>query len=306
VTVRAPAKVNLTLRILERRPSGFHDLETLFQAVALHDDLVVRRRPEQGVALRVRGADVGPPADNLVTRAATAFLEAAGGNGSVDLEGVEIELVKRIPAGAGLGGGSSDAGATLRALAALFPGLVPTARLRSLAADLGSDVPFFTGTAGLALGRGRGERLTPLAPLPPAPVLLALPPVHVATGGAYAALARFRAEAGGETPKPHFADDGTDVPRSWAEVAARAVNDFEPVIAPAHPEVARAGAALRATGPLFSLLSGSGAALFAVYADDAAAEAARIAAEAACPGVAFLVTRTLERLPALNESAFPA
>ncbi|MEQ9569717.1 MAG: 4-(cytidine 5'-diphospho)-2-C-methyl-D-erythritol kinase [Longimicrobiales bacterium] len=300
VRVRAPAKVNLALRILGRRPSGFHDLETVFQAVDLCDDLVVRTRTAPGVGLVVHGADVGPPADNLVVRAAEAFLAAAGGEG-----GVEVELTKRIPAGAGLGGGSSHAGATLRALDALWPGAVAGPALRAIAADLGSDVPFFLGEAGRALGRGRGEVLTPLAPLPPAVLVLGLPPVHVATGPAYGALARARAAGGGRVPPPLYRRDAGDVPTDWAGVAAGAVNDFEATVTASSPPVARALAALRDAEPRFALLSGSGAAVFAVYDDEAAAERRRGRAAAACPDTTFVTATTLARMPGLNGPGAP-
>lgn len=295
VRVRAPAKINLALRILGRRPSGFHDLETVFQAVDLCDEVRVRLRSAPGVGLEVHGADVGPPADNLVVRAATAFFRAAGVEG-----GVEVQLTKRIPAGAGLGGGSSDAGATLRALAALRPGAVDPEGLHALAADLGSDVPFFLGEAGRALGRGRGEVLTSLPPLPPAPVVVGLPPVHVATGPAYGALARARLAAGGPPPPPLYRGDAVDLPHDWAGVAAGAVNDFEPTVAAAFPPVARALEALRATDARFALLSGSGAAVFAVYDDAGSAERGRAAAAAACSESTFGAVSTLAALPALN------
>lgn len=300
VRVRAPAKVNLALRILGRRSSGFHDLETVFQAVDLCDELAVRPREAPGVDLVVHGADVGPPADNLVARAARAFFEAAGIEG-----GVEIRLTKRIPAGAGLGGGSSDAGATLRALASLWAGAVDDERLLAIGAALGSDVPFFVGAAGRALGRGRGEVLTPLPALPPAVLVLGLPPVHVATGPTYGALAATRADAASPLPPPLYAPDGHDVPATWDEVAAGAVNDFEAVVTVGFPAVGRALEALRAAGPRFALLSGSGAAVFGVYDDGAAAERGRERAAAACPESTFVLAPTLHALPALNRPGAP-
>lgn len=295
--VRAPAKVNLTLRVLGRRPSGYHDIETLFQAVDLCDELVVAKATQPGVEVVVHGADVGPLADNLVTRAARAVLAAGGLS-----EGVAIALEKRIPAGAGLGGGSSDAGATLRALNELFPGVVSPAGLLAIAGSLGSDVPFFVGTEGLARGQGRGEVLTPLPALPPAYVVLGLPPVQVATAAAYGALARAREAKGASVDAAPRPSGGAG---SWPDIARSATNDFEPVIAAAHPPVARALSALRATHPLFALLSGSGAAVFGVYVDAREADAARSAAADACPDVTFRTVTTLEALPGLNPAGSP-
>lgn len=310
VRAQAPAKINLTLRILGRRASGFHDLETLFQAVDLYDDLHICTRPTPGVSLEVSGADVGPADDNLVVRAARAFLA----EGSID-KGLSIRLLKRIPAGAGLGGGSSDAGATLRALRELFPGAVPSERLADLAAELGSDVPFFVGDAGLALGRGRGEILRPLPPLPEAHLVLGCPPVHVATAEAFGALARERARARGDEGEaeggkgaaargggagrtgPCLADP---LPARWAEVAELAGNDFEATVVRDHPLVGRALDTLRATRPVFALLSGSGSAVFALHAGAPEADRAWAAASQACPGVRFLRARTLSALPGLN------
>lgn len=301
VRVRAPAKVNLALRILGRRPSGFHDLETLFQAVDLCDDLVVRVMPGEGIELDVSGADVGPAEDNLVVRAARAFLR----EGSIET-GLSIRLAKRIPAGAGLGGGSSDAGATLRGLQAMFPGAVADERMADLAAALGSDVPFFVGRAGLALGRGRGEVLHSLPPLAEGHLVIGCPPVHVATAEAFGALARERAMgtttmpggASGRARTPFFGADSP--PTQWSEVAELAVNDFQPMVVRDYPLVGQALDGLRATEPIFALLSGSGSAVFAVYPDASAADRATAAASKACPHVPFVRARTLSALPGLN------
>ena len=297
VRAKAPAKINLTLRILGRRASGFHDLETLFQAVDVYDDLVLGTTLTPGVALEVSGADVGPAHDNLVVRAARAFLA----EGPVAM-GLSIRLVKRIPAGAGLGGGSSDAGATLRALQELFPGAVPRERIATIAAELGSDVPFFVGEAGLALGRGRGEVLRPLPPLAEAHLVIGCPPVHVATSEAFAALARDREREGGRASEGHaerplLADP---LPTRWAQVAELAGNDFEPTVVRDYPLVGQALDTVRATRPVFALLSGSGSAVFGLYADGPAADRAWADASEACPGVRFLRARTLSTLPGLN------
>lgn len=292
VEVLAPAKVNLHLRILARRPDGFHELDTVFQAVGLTDRLRLARTPEAGVRLQVRGADLGPPEQNLVMRAARGFVDRVPVAG-----GVRIELEKGIPAGAGLGGGSSDAAATIRALESLFEvALSPDGRL-ALAAELGSDVPFFLGPGGRALGQGRGERLIPLPPLPPAWLVLGLPPVHVATGPAYELLARSR--QGTDVGHP----PGTGPVSEWYQVARQAVNDFEPVVAAAYPAVARALEAVRVAGPLLALLSGSGGAVFAVHLGRAAAEQAAAEARRAAPDVPFVVAPTLDELPPVTRVA---
>ncbi len=285
VSVEAPAKINLFLRVLGRREDGFHDLETLFQAVALFD-LLVLTRTDGDVALEVDGPDLGPPESNLALRAARAFHAATGAPG-----GVRIVLTKKIPAGAGLGGGSSDAAAVLRGLEALHPGVIARRDLARIAAELGSDVPFFLGSSTLALGTGRGERLEPLPTLGERPLALVLPPVHVPTSTAYGALSVQRESGFG--PGEGERRLGAWAPESWEQVAVRAHNDFETVVPLLHPEVGKALAALSATGGRPTLLSGSGAACFALYPDPSKARGAarRLESELGWPTP---VTHTLE------------
>jgi 4-diphosphocytidyl-2-C-methyl-D-erythritol kinase len=284
----APAKINLWLRVLGRRADGFHDLDTLFQAVDLSDEVEVVRRGS-GVALSVEGPDLGPIERNLAFRAARAFFDRLEGGAGAG--GVEIRLRKRIPAGAGLGGGSSDAGAVLRCLDRMWSRPFPPGVLAELGGSLGSDVPFFLGRAALARGRGRGELLDPLPPLPEGHLVLVLPPVHVATGPAYGALARARgAHSTGPAAPP------LGFPATWTELGARAVNDFETVVPGAHPQVAASLEALREAGAWPALLSGSGGACFGFVADRAQCEhvAGEVSQRLGWPAVP---ARTLDRLP---------
>ncbi|MGH7126349.1 MAG: hypothetical protein ACREFI_18385, partial [Stellaceae bacterium] len=159
VQVAAQAKVNLRLRILAREADGYHQIETIFLRLELAD--VVRLRRASTPSLDVTGdataAAVGPVEQNLAWRALQSYAEAAGTS-----NGYAIELEKRIPVGGGLGGGSADAGAVLRGLDAMSTSPLGEAALLRLAAELGADVPFLTGTQPCALGWGRGERLLPL------------------------------------------------------------------------------------------------------------------------------------------------
>jgi 4-diphosphocytidyl-2-C-methyl-D-erythritol kinase len=288
--VAAPAKVNLLLRVLRRRPDGFHELATVFQAVSLSDEVEVELGGI-GVGLAVEGAELGPPEENLAVRAVRAFQEAAGGP-----EHVQVRLRKEVPAGAGLGGGSSDAAAVLRALQRLTGSPLEDADLLRLGAGLGSDVPFFLGPSPLAAATGRGERLRPWSPLPPAWLVLVLPPVHVSTAAAYAALAEARAAR-----EPSDSGEGSAVlprePAGWDEVVGWMENDFEAVVPGRHPPVDRALAALRETGDRRVLLSGSGGACFALVSggEEGARRAARSAARAL--GWPVRAVRTLARLP---------
>ena len=270
VTLDAPAKVNLRLRVLAREVSGYHSLETVFCAVSLCDRVEVRRA-RGGVRLRVAGEiDTGPPEDNLVVRAARAFADAAG----VPPE-AEILLRKRIPAGAGLGGGSSDAASTLRALNRLHDQPLDRGRLLEVAGGLGSDVPFFLCGSTLALGWGHGERLLALPPLPRRSVLLAWPPRGRSTRMAYEKLSLDpRAAARAEVLS-------ADELSSWEGVAALAANDFAADAVEYDPGTGTVLDALRDHGATVALLSGSGAAVFGIFADAERSVSAAVDVEAA-------------------------
>jgi 4-diphosphocytidyl-2-C-methyl-D-erythritol kinase len=253
---RAPAKVNLFLRVLARETDGFHGIETLFCRISLADDVEAARREEPGVTLDAGGAELGPAADNLAVRAARLVLEATGNR-----FGVHLRLVKRIPVRAGLGGGSSDAAAALVATNALARNAIPRHELLQLAARLGSDVPFFLSGAPLALGWGHGERLLRLPPLPAAPALLLTPPVPIATPDAYAWI---------DEARPHGLRRGAvalelDGLRTWGDIGRMAGNDFESAVFGRHGQVRAAFEALAGTHPLVCRMSGSGSTLFAVY-----------------------------------------
>ncbi|MBA4070303.1 MAG: 4-(cytidine 5'-diphospho)-2-C-methyl-D-erythritol kinase [Gemmatimonas sp.] len=263
----AQAKVNLSLRILAREESGFHQIETVFQRLALADVVTVREAGSRSLDVRfsegARAVDLGPVEQNLAWRAADAYAAVAGSP-----RGWAIEIEKRIPVGGGLGGGSADAAAVLRALDALAPRSLGTAALVDIAARIGADVAFLVSPSELALAWGRGERMLDLPPLAAAPVLLVVPDFGVHTGQAYAALAAHRAaghpQAGAAWRSPRSIG-------SWSAVAADAVNDFEPVVFEQHPALATLRAQLAALPTtVLALMSGSGSTLFAVQERDAA------------------------------------
>ncbi len=286
--VMAPAKVNLGLRILAREASGFHQLETVFLALEMGDTLRVEVGGD-GISLSVDGPPTGPLEKNLVHRAARAFMDRLGERG-----GLKIRLSKRIPVQGGLGGGSSDAAATLKALSALFPGAVEEAELWRMAGDLGSDVPFFLSRYPMALAWGRGERLLPLLPLPGAWVVLALPPLSVSTPEAFAALAEERSLQGSARRAGSL---GLEDLGSWAGLASLAENDFEAVVFRRFPLLGRIRAVMEEASPTLSLLSGTGASLFAVFLDKGAAEAGMEGLQASFPETRFVLTRSLEKWP---------
>jgi 4-diphosphocytidyl-2-C-methyl-D-erythritol kinase len=256
VTMPAHAKLNLFLRVLSRDTDGFHGIETLFCLVSLADVLRAERREGRGVTIDVSGGEAGPAGENLAARAAAMVLDATGNRFAVHLS-----LEKRVPIGAGLGGGSSDAAAGLQLVNHLAGDAVPRHELLQFAARLGSDVPYFLSGAPLALGWSRGERLLRLPPLPTAPALLLSPPIPVKTAEAYGWLDSTRQT---EHRRGALALD-LDVLTRWGDVGRMAGNDFESPVFGRIPAIRSAFEALVGTAPLVCRMSGSGSTLFAVY-----------------------------------------
>jgi len=258
--VTAPAKINLFLRVLARETGGYHQIETAFALLELADTIELERTPGD-VTLEVEagGPDPGPAADNLAVRAAQAVLGATGSR-----FGVAIRLTKRIPVRSGLGGGSSDAAATLHAVNALAGHAVPQPELLHLAARLGADVAFFASRAPLALAWGRGERLFRLPPLPPAPALVAIPPIAIATPDAYRWWDETHPESAARGP---VLLDARAL-ATWGSVGRLGGNDFEIPVFGRHPELRALYERVAATHPLWVRLCGSGSAVAAVYRSD--------------------------------------
>ncbi len=260
VEVAANAKINLHLRVLARESNGYHQIETLFLRVGLSD--VVRvARTDGSRSLDVTGdvdlAALGPAERNLAWRAAESYCAATGLTG-----GFAIAVEKHIPIGGGLGGGSADAGAVLRALDAMNPSPIGLAGCLELATPLGADVPFLTGGHAYALAWGHGERMLPLKPPPRRRVLLVVPPFGVNTGDAYAWLDE-RHAGESESSQSHVFDDRSL--QEWDVFAGFATNDLEAVVATRHPVIAEALAYLRGTPNCqVARMSGSGSTLFVI------------------------------------------
>ena len=251
IRLPAPAKINLHLEVLGRRPDGFHALETVFQTIELADDLEIAIEPGEGVRLACSDPTIPADASNLVWRAAAAVQARRPGLGLV-----AIALDKRIPHGAGLGGGSSDAASTLLALNHLLEEPLAMDELAEIALALGSDVPFFL-VGGTAHATGRGEELTALPELPRTPVTVLMPAAMLPTPAVFRAMTD--AERGPRTPRG----------AAWAAWAASATpeellhNRLTGAASRLCPEVAELLAWLGARG-VPHLLSGSGAACFAL------------------------------------------
>jgi 4-diphosphocytidyl-2-C-methyl-D-erythritol kinase len=256
--VRALAKINLDLRVLGKRPDGYHELRTIFQTISLADTIDIGFAPGRRTAIEIEDPLQIP--SNLAGKAAESALEALGISGHVS-----IRLAKQIPMGAGLGGGSSDAAAVLLALPVLSGRGLPLPRLYQLAAALGSDVPFFL-LGGTAAGIGRGSELFPLPDSPRRAGLLVAPEVHVSTAEAYRRLSpRLTAELQ-ESRIVSFQSLVWD-----RGVPDNPCNDFEAVVFEQHGQLADLKRRLVRTGASPVLMSGSGSAIFGLFRGRAAA-----------------------------------
>jgi 4-diphosphocytidyl-2-C-methyl-D-erythritol kinase len=272
-TADAPAKINLHLAVHARRPDGYHALTTVFQTIGLADRLLLETY-DGPLRLRCPGSDAPEDETNLVLRAARGL---AGELGRRTPDGLRFTLEKRVPAQAGLGGGSADAVAAMRLLCAAWDVAATPDLLIRVGRTLGSDVPFFA-LGGTVLGKGRGDELTPLALLPPLDCVIVRPPFGVATADAYRWLSESRAAA----PPTAEAFEPPARAEAWLPALAGCRNDFEPVVAARHPEIAETVTALRAAGAVLAMMSGSGSAVFGLFerTDDAARAAAPFASRA--------------------------
>ena len=282
--LRAPAKINLGLRILGRRADGYHLLDSVFLPLEWADELELTDAPEGQVRFELAGAptpDVPAGEKNLAVRAARAFREAAGPG-----PGVAIRLDKQLPSGAGLGGGSSDAAAVLRGLAAREPGALSREALAALALELGADVPFFLDPRPTRV-TGIGERIEPLDAIRPLSLLLVRAGPRLASADVFRAFDLFD---GGSRPAASLTPGGAEptIRPLWAlreegglvqagpQLRGLLHNDLEPVAGSLHPEVAQLRREIEESGALAAAMSGSGPVVYGLFADDGSAEAAAV------------------------------
>ncbi|MDR0310157.1 MAG: 4-(cytidine 5'-diphospho)-2-C-methyl-D-erythritol kinase [Acidobacteriota bacterium] len=262
---RSFAKINLALAVLGRRPDGYHNIETVFQAIDLSDELDFRPSPE--ISLICEGLPDVSEKDNIVWKAASLLAERIG-----ERRGAAITLRKKIPSGAGLGGGSGNAAAALLGLRRFWNSDVSDAELCAIASELGSDVPFFL-MGGAALGKGRGEILAALPDFQPEHLAVVFPGISVSTASAYRALNLDLTSADSDHRIQRFlglAENGS----SWR---AGIFNDFETAVLPAHPEITEAKSFLEKQGAISTLLSGSGSSVFGFFFSEESARAAAVA-----------------------------
>lgn len=271
VRVHAPAKINRSLEILGRRPDGYHTVRTELQAIALRDTITCTA-VDGPMAIACDDPHCPTDESNLVWRAAEEVWRAAKRRGRPT--GVRVALAKRVPMQAGLGGGSSDGAAALRALAFFWRLRLSADTLHGLARELGADVPFFLG-GGSALGAARGDRLTSLADPPRQSVVIVVPPFGVGTAEAY----RWWDEDHGRTGR--------------ARPDGRPGNDLQGPVAARHPAIARLVRQLARLGARQAAMSGSGSAVFGLFESPRAAAAAGLSL--ARGRLQVHVTRTLSR-----------
>jgi 4-diphosphocytidyl-2-C-methyl-D-erythritol kinase len=277
VNVSSFAKVNLDLRVLHRRPDGFHEIRSLFHTISLADRMEIAFSEGQSLELRTKCPGVNlPEEENLAHRAARIFAE------HVNLRGqLHISIEKKIPLGGGLGGGSTNAASVLLALPALTRMPIALPELLELAARLGSDVPFFM-QGGSAIALGRGEELYPAPDFPSLFGLLVAPGIAVSTPEAYRSLARGTESAASARIMREFSSLFVAVAAAAAKWCSRwdgsnfGVNDFEAPVFLAHPSLLSWKSKLKSAGAIHAMMSGSGSSVFGLFrSGDAARKAAK-------------------------------
>jgi 4-diphosphocytidyl-2-C-methyl-D-erythritol kinase len=260
------AKINLALSVLGRRTDGYHDIQTIFQSIRLHDELEFRDSAQ--LQLQCENFPDIRPEDNLVWKAASLLASTLA-----EKRGVSITLKKRIPAGAGLGGGSSNAAVTLLALRRFWSIEMSDSDLSALAAKLGSDVPFFL-NGGTALGVGRGEIIHSLPDILPEHMVVIFPGIHVYTAEAYRSPNLGLTSSTEDLRIQRFFGQVQDGKRALTGI----FNDFEVSILAAYPGILEAKSFLESQGAIVSMLSGSGSSVFGFFSDEESASAAARAA----------------------------
>jgi 4-diphosphocytidyl-2-C-methyl-D-erythritol kinase len=269
--VRAYAKINLGLHVLGKRSDGYHSIETVFRLINLYDELEMVQY-DQGIHFSSNDPSLATDRTNLCIQAANLLRDLTGCH-----TGVEMRLTKRIPIGAGLGGGSSDAAATLRGLTKLWSLDISTEELQTISASLGSDVPFFF-TGQTAYATGRGEVLERMVLPLPYSILVATPRIHVSTAWAYSSLRLNPA-----LERPNLRELLSAGVRDPSVLRKELTNDFEETVFQKYPEIRKIKEKLLAGGAELALMSGSGSSAFGLFssADIAKDIASTLSAECA-------------------------
>lgn len=261
-TEKAYAKLNISLDVTEKRADGFHEMVMVNQSVSLADDVTVTLTDDGAVRARTSFSFIPGDERNLAVKAAMRYLKEIGDTAT----GAQIEIEKRIPVGAGMGGGSADAAAVLRAMNALFDHRLSGERLLEISGDVGSDVPFCV-MGGTALAEGRGERLTPLPPLPECALVILKPEFAISTPELFKKLDMLRTHHHPDTAGIIAALNAGEL----LPVCRRMFNVFEGVDDRRMREETELKNALLDEGALGAVMTGTGSAVFGIFADENAA-----------------------------------
>ena len=265
IEVKAFAKLNLSLDVLGRLENGYHEMKMVMQTASLCDDVSIRLTQDGEITVQSNFGFLPRDGNNIAAKAARGFFAAADMPGA----GADITLRKRIPVGAGLGGGSADAAAVLRGLNALCPAPLDGAALEALGETLGSDVPFCV-RGGTRLAVGRGERLLPAPEMPPCGIVICKPRFSIRTPDLFARIDSRRSRIHPDTDGLLAAMAAGDLPG----VARRMYNVFEDVLPRSCSEIGAIKHALLDAGALGAVMTGTGSAVFGLFPDLACAEAA--------------------------------
>jgi 4-diphosphocytidyl-2-C-methyl-D-erythritol kinase len=260
ITFKSHAKVNIGLQVLNKRPDGYHNLNTIFQELEFHD-VVTLEKIERGCELTSNDKNFPLDSTNTCAKAYTAILGQFP-----DFGGIKVHVEKMIPQGAGLGGGSSNGATVLKGINNLYGLGLSSKDLQGFGVRIGADVPFFI-EGGTQLGEGIGEKLSPINIKLDSTVLLVIPTTFISTEWAYKEL---KNALEGRVDKANFAD----LFRSDIIPFELFKNDFERIVIPAHPKIGKIKDALIENGAQFASLSGSGSTVFGMFDEDTAAKAA--------------------------------
>jgi 4-diphosphocytidyl-2-C-methyl-D-erythritol kinase len=292
---RAFAKINLFLRVTGRRPDGYHELDSIFVPVSISDRITIEVRPTviSSVTLRCNVASLGEVPTNLASRAAHSFLNAFGIRAHV-----RIDLDKTIPTGAGLGGGSSDAGTVLRMLTSMMSSMLAESsnideRLHQVAVALGADVPFFLNPRPSRV-TGIGERIEGLDKFPSLHLVILVPPIEVPTASVFKALTR----EGWSGAAP---EAGIDQILRGEVSTKHLVNDLEAPAMKLFPQIAQLKVLLQECGAMAASMSGSGGAVFGLFPDAQAAERGAMALRIKAPEARVFAAKSLRAPPLLQD-----
>ena len=265
ITIKAPAKINLGLDVLRKREDGYHEVHMIMQTVALFDELTFEKTEKQGITLATNHETIETDERNLIVKAAKLFLEYF----SIE-QGLNIYLKKQIPVAAGMAGGSTDAAATLLAMAQLLEVQTDKETLCKLGVKIGADVPYCI-LQGTALSQGIGEILTPLKPAPDCFVLLIKPPIEVSTKFVYENLKVQELKSHPDMEGIQRAIEAGDL----YGMCKRLENVLESVTIPAHPIIQEIKELALQQGAISALMSGSGPTVFAIFEEEMQAKAAK-------------------------------